>query len=250
MPLRGRNNTSRLPLPRRGGLAESKAQLAKLFAAGAFAPGPTGDVLGPLNDLAMFRNDPSTRTPGNILMAMAALAPLIPSMTQMKGLKGAFDDDYLLEKLKKSTRIRDKEGNPVRLLQGRRGGRTKPSMSRGTNAWYGEGSYWTEPSKVADGYAGTKTGANVASAYLDIKRPLIIDQQSDYVPDVLRKIVDRDGILRDGVTDKMVREATDRMKKMGYDGVVVLGGLDPKTGRQVFEEVVAFSPDQILSRFK
>lgn len=70
-----------------GPAGTGKDPSTSLMRLGSLMPGLGGDVLGPLADLRMMRQNPDTRTVGNAIMFGAGLLPIIPSVASMKSAK-------------------------------------------------------------------------------------------------------------------------------------------------------------------
>lgn len=153
-----------------------------------------------------------------------------------------------------NTKIVDASGAPMVVYHGtnqdfqtfRAGGET-PIGS--TSYSSGEGIYFTSDPKLASGYASKNfadksdiyAGANVRPVHLDIRNPLVI-KSSSFWQKLRAKVQGTERQLKSGVTRQSAyytKAEVDALKAQGYDGVI----------NDTASEIVAFSPDQIRSKF-
>jgi len=105
----------------RGASAEDFAPPMDLLDASAMAPG-VGDVTGPMADLRMFYNQPESRTPLNVGLAMAGILPAVPSVSGAKRLATEFKNPR--------TAFRAVEKPPQTIVSGYRAARIYPDDPR------------------------------------------------------------------------------------------------------------------------
>lgn len=125
--------------------------------------------------------------------------------------------------------------------------------SRCDKGFFGSGFYFTDR-KHAEYYGSEESGGKLISVYLNIRNPFIIGIDDPYGISKLSKettrrfkkafpgkTVDSNNILKFIMYDIGSDKFTERLKKLGYDGVLSNMGIN---GR---DEWVAFEPNQIKS---
>jgi len=158
----------------------------------------------------------------------------------------------------RDSKIRDENGNLLTLYHGTKQKFTEFDIGKLGSAnfnkgFYGEGFYFTQSKDIAKDYANDKTSkggeARLISVYLDIKNPFIITNTMDIT--ILERLAGKElsqvskDIYKNNPKVNITwlialnsKAFTDNLKKQGYDGVIYQND-------GVYEEVVAFEPNQI-----
>lgn len=136
-----------------------------------------------------------------------------------------------------NSKVVDKQGRPLVVYHGTNANFNTfdiKHFGQSDIGYLGKGFYLTNDIDMAESYADTEFG-KIMPLYAKIQNPFIItDRDASFYPE----------IMREKLEVKTAKEITDKLIFKGYDGVILQYTEDDGS---IFNEIVAFTPNQIKS---